>query len=260
MNIKQRKREIIRKYGTEQSISYYFVLWNPIAYAGEQWVRDTFESVQGIGYEPVTIADYSSDDGTKELAEEYGFRVITVPKDKGVLFNESKCQNAMIHNSKSNFLCDLSIQYNYPKIMEEFNKFWLSKNIGDIVEKVLILRGKYFNPDGSFGRYATGSWMIYRPYWLAVRGFDERCVYPWGGGPYATRILLVVLKLKIEEHYIGMEHKKHLILKHSYWRDTFNIPNKDYNPPMRRVHARGIARPLEQNFDQGVKQVKNSYW
>ena len=260
MNINQRKKILINRYGLEQTVGYYYYLWNPIAYVGEKWVRESFESVQGLGDEPVIIGDYSSDDGTPELAREYGFKVITVPKVEGVMFHEPKVENAVIHNAKSNFLIDLSIHYNYPKKMDSFCRDWLRKNINQIDKKILIIRGKYFNADGSFGRYACGSWMTYRPYWLAVRGFDERGEYPWGAGPYGTGILRRIWKLKIDEHYIGMEHKIHRDLKHSYWREKFGIPNKEYHPMAGRMKCRALLDNIAQNFDKGVREVHNSYW
>lgn len=260
MNINQRKKELIKKHGKKQTIGYYYYLWNAINYVGEKWVRESFESVQGLGDEPVIIGDYSSDDGTKELAEEYGFKVITVPKVEGVMFAEAKIENAVIYNAKSNFLVDLSIHYNYPKKMDSFCRNWLKNNINNIDRKILILRGKYFNPDGSFGRIACGSWMTYRPYWLAVRGFDEKGCYPWGAGPYGTGILRRIWKLQIDEHYIGMEHKLHYYIKHNYWRETFGIPNRARYPSIGRAECRALLDGIAQNFNRGVRNVKNSYW
>jgi hypothetical protein len=158
----KRKRQVIKKYGKDQSICFYYYLANPIEYVGEKWVRESFESVVGIGDEPVIIGDYSSTDGTKELAEEFGFNVINIPREEGVHFAEAKVENAIIFNAKSNFMVDLSIHYNYPKELESKCRAWLRRNIEHIDKKILILRGKYFDNEGN-SRIIGGSWMVYRP-------------------------------------------------------------------------------------------------
>lgn len=252
-----RKAQVFRKYGLAQTLEYYYVLWNAINYAGEEWVRDSFESVKHLN---VTVSDYSSDDGTPELAKEYGFKVINVPKTKGAIFNESKCQNAFLHQAKSNFTVDLSIHYNYPKVMNEFYKFWLSKNINRIGKVMLSLRAKYFTPDGRFEKYATGPWLTYRPFLLEARGFDERCHYPWGGGPYYLRIMRIVWGLEVEEQYIGIVHKQHYKLRDGYRKKVFGIPNPNYNPNKTRMESSLLAKPIEDNFEKGIKGVVNSYW
>lgn len=256
--IERRKDNIIKRYGREQTVGYYYYLWNAINYVGEDYVRESFESVQDLGDEPVIVGDYSSDDGTRELAEEYGFNVITIPKNE-FKFAEAKVENAIIHNAKSNFLVDLSVHYKYPKIMDEFCRYWLKQNIFEIERKILIIRGKFFNDDGTFNRYACGSWMTYRPWWLEARGFDERGEYPWSTGPYGTNLLLHVWKLQIDEHYIGMEHKIHNNLKETYWRQKI-LEGKRYDPVLTRRQSRMLINKFIRNFDEAKKDVQNSYW
>lgn len=238
------KNQLIEKYGLEQTISYYYYLWNAISYVGRKWVKDSFESVKHLD---VIIGDYNSNDGTKELAEEYGFKVITVPKTKGKVFHESKIENAIIHNIKANFLVDLSVHYNYPKNMDDFCRNYLSKNINNIKNKILILRGKY--NDG----LRNGSWMSYKPYWLEVRGFDERCSYPFVG-QYGTNILLNFWKLKYEEHYIGMVHKPHFKIR-ANWRKQYIKPIHE-----ERILSHTLVNNLINDFNGNINKVQNSYW
>ncbi|GAF70200.1 unnamed protein product, partial [marine sediment metagenome] len=73
----KRKREIVEKYGIEPTICYYYYLWNAVDYVGEKTVRESFESMRGQGDE-IIVGDYSSTDGTPEIAKEYGFKVINV--------------------------------------------------------------------------------------------------------------------------------------------------------------------------------------
>jgi len=257
MDFEKLKDDLIEEYGLDQTITYYYYLWNAINYVGKKWVKESFESVYGLGDETVIVADYSSDDGTKELAESFGFKVLTVPRKKGIVFHESRLENVAIHNATSNFLVDLSIHYNYPKHMDEFCRKWLKNNINFIKEKILILRGKHYNPKGELIHIGGGSWLTYRPYWLAVRGFDERTAYPWVG-PYGTRILLKLWNLKIEEHDIGLRHKYHYGIKPPHRRKYFKGKGIGYH--LQRGEVKPIVDELIENFEEILPKVHNSYW
>ncbi|MHA1408737.1 MAG: hypothetical protein ACTSQY_00215 [Candidatus Odinarchaeia archaeon] len=193
----------------------------------------------------MTVGDYSSDDGTKELAEEFGFKVITVPKTRGIAFYESKIENAIIFNMRENFLVDLNIHYKYPKRLDKFCKNWLKKNIKHIKTKILILRGKYGN------RIKNGLWLVYKPYWLEVRGFDERITYPYVG-IYGTEILLRFWNLKYEECYIGMIHKEHIRIRTRWRKTVIKTPKEN------KTLSYALVNDLIKNKD--VSKVKNSYW
>ncbi len=248
-DIENRKKEIVEKYGTEPTLCYYYYLWNAINYVGRENVKQSFESVKEFKDE-VIVGDYSSDDGTRELAEECGLRVLTVEKTPGITFHESKINNKIIHNSKSNFMVDLDIHTVYPKNLSEI----IRKNIRakDITKKQLVLRGLYCNRFGrrivEFAHCSSG--IIYKPYLLDVRGFDERTYYGCGTTYYILGIIEDIYELKIDDIYVNdMIHRFHMNQKIQTWANKFNITYKNTHDKdnLSKYKANICLQPLRNN-------------
>lgn len=260
--IEERKKEIVEKYGIDPTICFHFYLWNAINYIGEKNVRQAFESIRNQGDE-IIVGDYSSTDGTKELAEEYGFKVVSVEKTPGITLHESKIVNRVVKESKSNFLVDLDIHTVYPKDMGKFIKDWIVRS--DITKKVLAVRGLFIDHYGSLIRqYAhSSSCAIYRPYLLRARGYDETTYYGYGTTYYALGLLLDVYKLTFDnQNKDDMIHRFHMREKVRTWALDFDITenNCNYKNKISEEIAITLLKRLHKDFDIGVKEVKNSYW
>ena len=262
LNIENRKKQIVEKYGLEPTVCYYYYLWNAIDYVGRVNVKESFESISGLEDE-VIVGNYSSTDGTKELAQECGLRVIDVEKTPGITFHESKINNKIIHNSKSNFMVDLDIHTVYPKNLTNIIK----ENIRtkDITKKQLVLRGLYSEGNGrkrlEFAHCSSA--IIYKPYLLEVRGFDERTYYGCGTTYYILGILEDIYKLKMDNIYVDtMVHRFHMNQKIKRWAITFDITVQNtYNKDKFSMHqANSCLQSLRNNFEDGRKKVVNSYW
>lgn len=261
-DIENRKKEIVEKHGREPTICYYYYLWNAINYVGRKNVKESFESVKEFKDE-VIVGDYSSDDGTRELAEECGLKVISVEKTPGITFHESKINNKIIHNSNSNFMVDLDIHTVYPKNLTET----IRQNIRakDITKKQLVLRGLYCEGNGrkilQFAHCSSG--IIYKPYLLDVRGFDERTYYGCGTTYYILGIIEDIYKLEMDNIYINdMVHRFHMREKVRTWAEKFNITMQNtYDKDNWSKHmANTCLQPLRNNLNEGIKKVVNSYW
>lgn len=261
MNIEERKKKIVEKYGLEPTITFFYYVWNAIDYVGEANVRESFESISGSKDE-VVVGDYSSDDGTKELAEECGLKVITVEKTPGITFHESKINNKVIHNSKNNFIVDLDVHTVYPKNISDI----VIKNIleRDITKKQLVLRGLYCEGNRKRVEFAhCSSGIIYKPYLLEARGFDERTYYGHGTTYYILGIIEEIYKLEMHNIYVDtMVHRYHMGHKVRRWASTFDITAKNthYRDSQSKHIANVCLQPLKANFDNGKKEVVNSYW
>ena len=192
--IENMKKEIVEKYGKEPTVTFFYYLWNAIDYVGRKNVKESFDSISGQG-EEVIVGDYSSDDGTPELAKECGLKVITVEKTPGITFHESKINNKIIHNTKSNFVVDLDVHTVYPKNITDIVKWNIEPK--DIIKNQLVLRGLYCDGVGrrtaQFAHCSSG--IIYRPYLLKARGFDERTYYGCGTTYYIIVIIEYIFKV-----------------------------------------------------------------
>jgi len=262
MNIENRKKQIIEKYGLEPTVTFFYYLWNAIDYVGRKNVKESFDSIRGQGDE-VIVGNYCSNDGTKELAQECGLKVIDVEKTPGITFHESKINNKIIHNSKSNFVVDLDIHTIYPKNITDIVRQNIRRK--DISKKQLVLRGLYCEGNGrrrvEFAHCSSA--IIYRPYLLEVRGFDERTYYGCGTTYYILGILEDIYKLKMDNIYVDtMIHRFHMAHKIKRWASTFNITiqNTVEKDLFSRHKASNCLKPLRQSFEDGRKHVKNSYW
>lgn len=261
MNIEERKKKIVEKYGKEPTITFFYYLWNAIDYVGEPNVRESFESIAGSKDE-VIVGDYSSDDGTKELAEECGLKVISVEKTPGITFHESKINNKIIHNTKNNFIVDLDVHTVYPKNITEI----VRKNIleRDITKQQLVLRGLYCEGNRKRVEFAhCSSGIIYRPYLVECRGFDERTYYGCGTTYYILGIIEDIYKLQMHNIYLDtMIHRYHMGHKIKRWASKFDITvkNTQHKDNWSRHTANVCLLPLTVDFDKGKKEVVNSFW
>jgi len=255
--IEERKAKIVEKYGTEPTICYHYYLWNAVDYVGEKVVRESFESIKGQGDE-IIVGDYSSTDNTPQIAEEYGFKVVNVEKTEGILFHESKIVNKVVFESKSNFIVDLNIHTTYPKNMDKFFRNWLQNN--DITKKQLAARGLLYTRNNKIERRYSASMLVYKPFLLEARGYDENTYYSFGTTPYALSLILNFYKLVWDNQPLDMVHKFHGNLKFPSLKNVFKVGEMGRAHKLSTEHGESLIDKLIDNFDEGIKQVKNSYW
>ena len=260
VSIEERKDKIIKEYGLEPTICYFYYLLNAVEYAGEVDLRKSFESIQGQGNE-VIIGDYGSTDDTVKIAKEYGFKVVEIEKTPGIAFHMSKLVNKIVKESKSNFLADLDVHIEYPKSMTKIIKEWILRN--DIRKHILGLRGRWINECGKYQtEYGFSSVLVtYRPYLLEARGYDERTYMGNGCTHYFLYLMTKVFNLSYYDVSVPeMIHKYHMDKKVKAMRDVLNIHNiwSAHLPSVQCGEV--LADKLRIDFDKGVKNVQNSYW
>lgn len=251
------KKNIIDRYGTEPTICYYYYLWNAVDYVGEKQVRKSFESISSQGNE-IILGNYNCNDGTDEIAEEYGFKVLNVKETKDIMLHESKIVNAIVKDTEYNFLCDLSIHVIYPKNMDVVFKEWLKTT--DLTKKVLATRGLFCNHNNIIKRKYCASCYIYKPYLIEARGYDERTTYGFGTTHYALCLLERVYGLILDNVELDMLHNYHTSEKLKRLKWVFKIPNVNKTHFEAMNFVDNLIAPLTWNFYEGVKNVKNSYW
>lgn len=256
MNIEDIKKEIVEKYGTEPTICYFYYLWNAVDYVGEEMLRKSFASIKGQGDE-VIVGDYGSTDKTREIAKEYGFKVISVRKTKDIIFHDSKIFNKVIAESKCNFLIDLNVNTVYPKEMDNFFKNWIENN--DITEKQLAVRGLFKGPNGEPERKYAASCLFYRPFLYEARGVDERTYYGYGTTHYTIRLIEIVYDLKWDNQPLDFVHEYHNHIKLPRWKKVFKFGDVREGHNIAMKGANRIIKPLIENYYNGILQVKNSY-
>jgi len=254
--MENRKRKLVEKYGTEPTITYYYFLLNVVDYAGEERVRQSFESIAGQG--DVIVGDYSSTDRTKEIAEEYGFKVVTVKKTPGIKFHDSKIVNKAIFEAKTNFMADLNIHMEYPKYMGDFCRKWIQQN--DITKKQLWMIARLLRQNGTPKKVYGGPILIYRPYLILTRGNDERTRYGFGEAQYIAFLLNNVLQLSTDIQDLGINHKFHGHIKWAKMREYHPLLSNRERHQKGEQLAKQLTNNLQRNFDEAVKEVVNSYW
>ena len=204
------KEKIVHYYGTKPTICFFHYLHNAVNYIGEKNLRKCFESLVGQGDE-VIIGNYASTDNTREIAEEYGFKVVDVEKVEGITLAQSKIKNKIIKETKCNFMVECDIHIEYPNNITYIITEWIRNN--DITKKMLVLRGLWINKDGVLQReYSFGPAVVfYTPYLIEARGYDERCYMCYGGTHYGVSLMLDVYKLKFDDQHLDtMIHKYHI--------------------------------------------------
>jgi len=257
--IERKKQEIVKKYGTKPTVCYFYYLYNAVDYVGEKNLRESFASIQGQGNE-IIIGDYSSSDNTVEIAKEYGFKIVHVEKEPGIIMAQSKIWNKIIKETKCNFMVELDVHIEYPNI-NNFIVEWLQKN--DITKKMLVLRGLWINKEGIFQReYGFGPAPVwYKPYLIEARGYDERCYMGFGATQYGVALVKDVYNLVFDDqHFDNMIHKFHISEKEKTLRMFYGVDSISEAHIPATQFAMSLIDKLRENFEEGVKNVRNNYW
>ena len=260
IEMNKRKKRIVKEYGTEPTICYFYYLYNAVEYTGEEDLRKSFESIQGQG-EEVVIGDYSSTDDTVKIAKEYGFKILNVEKTPSIGLHTSKIVNKISWETKCTFMMDLDVHIVYPKNMNDIVVKWIKEN--DITEKILALRGLWIDEKGELKAewgFVTAV-LTYIPYLIEARGHDERTYMGWGCGHYYLNLMEQIYNLSYNNITLDdMIHRYHIKEKTRASKDVLKINNMSemYIPNI--LFARTLTNELKINFDEGVKKVKNSYW
>lgn len=260
MDIEERKKRILNKYGKDPTICYFHYLHNAVNYVGEENLRKSFKSLLDQGDE-VIIGNYMSTDNTKKIALEYGFKVVDVKKEIGITLAQSKIKNRIIKETKCNFMVECDVHIEYPSNITDIIREWIKNN--DITKKMLVLRGLWINDNGELQReYSFGpAAVFYTPYLIESRGYDERCYMGYGGTHYGVSLMLDVYKLKFDNiHLDTMIHKYHIPEKTKTLELFYNIKDMSGKHESSVEFGQNLARRLINNFDEEVKNVKNSYW
>lgn len=251
------KQRAINQYGTEPTITYYYYSCNPVNYAGEENIRASLESICDQG--DVVIGDYGSTDNIREIAKEYCARILDVEKTPNTnFFHESKIANKIWFESTSNFMVYLNFNIVYPKNFSSFCKRWLKTH--DIKRVILKLIGGIYDKEGILHKRAgmCVSSIIYRPYLIVARGYDERTSYHKGTTEYAVYLLNEFFKLRWDVHRIDMRHRYYTHdEKRQYLNKSYNEQPKDVGSIM------NLLKELFNNFGHRGNpfiNVQNSYW
>lgn len=256
----KRKQRIVKEYGKEPTVCYFYYLLNAVDYTGEENLRKSFESIQGRGDE-VIVGDYSSTDDTVKIAKEYGFKIVDVEKTPGIGFHVSKIVNKITKETDCTFMMDLDVHIEYPKNINDIVVKWIREN--DITKKILALRGWWIDKFGEL----KAEWgfctivLSYVPYLLEARGHDERTYMGWGCGHYYLNLMEQIYNLKYDNIILDdMIHKHHIKEKTKASEEILGISNMSemYIPNI--LFSRSLTNELKKDFDEGIKKVKNSYW
>jgi len=257
MTIQETKKFLVKKYGKRPSICYYYYLCNVVNYIGEKRVRESFDSIKGQGNE-VIIGDCGSTDNTLKLAKEYGFKFISVEKDRDSIFPESKIRNRVISLARSNFLVPLNINVEYPENFTTVIKEWIRNN--DITKRYLKFRTQKECIDGKLDGYYGFSSVFYKPYLLYARGYDERTSYAAGSQTYGVFLLRDIYKLNAEVIDLSLVHKYHNDKKRPIVSKLFPNTNIDDLRKNRQKVVKALIGNMQPNLKKGLKKVRNSYW
>ncbi len=256
----KRKQRIIEEYGTEPTICYFYYLYNAVEYTGEENLRKSFESIQGQGNE-IIVGDYSSTDDTVKIAKEYGFKIISIKRTPGIGFHVSKLINKITKKTNCTFMVDLDVHIEYPPYVNDVVVKWIREN--DITKKQLVLRGWWIDEKGELkAEWGFASAVLnYVPYLLEVRGHDERTSMGWGCAHYWMNLMEHIYHLEWDDVILDdMIHKYHIKEKTRASEDVLKVGNMSemYIPNI--LFARTLTNELKKDFDEGVKNVQNSYW
>lgn len=256
----KRKRRIVEEYGKEPTICYYYYLYNAVEYAGEENLRKSFESIVGQGDE-IIVGDYSSTDDTVKIAKEYGFKVINIEKTQGIGIYTSKMINKITWETNCTFMFDLDVHIEYPPYTKDLLVKWINEN--DMIKKILILRGWWIDEKGELKAEwgFSSATLNYVPYLLEARGHDERTFMGWGCSHYWMQLMNEIYNLKYYDILLDdMIHKYHMPEKTRAAENIIKVGNMSEMHIPNILFARKLTDELKTNFDEGVKNVKNSYW
>lgn len=252
MNINTIKKNLVEKYGTDPKITYYYYTYNLVDYAGEKIIRRAFSSIKNQA-EEVIVSDFSSDDETKDIAKEFGFKIVNSEKDGRHTFNICKVRNNAIYHASNQFIFPLIAFCEYPKNLDSYLKAWIKSN--DITEKRLVLRYGWINMHGKKSREYGLSNLFYRPYLIAARGYDERLGYAHQNHSYGSHLLKRVFRLRADVNYLeGMDHihheKRRVVRKFRHCLG-FNASRKLKNE---------LLELLREDLKKNKKRIVNSFW
>jgi len=256
----KRKQRIVKEYGTEPNICYFYYLFNAVEYTGEENLRKSFESVKNLGVK-VIVGDYESTDDTVKIAKEYGFKIVSIKKTEGIGFHISKLVNKITQEADCTFMMDLDVHMEYPKNTNDIVVKWIKEN--DVTKNMLILRGWWIDKNGEYKKEwgFCSAVLSYVPYLLEARGHDERTYFGWGCAMYYIFLMEEVYNLETYDLVLhNMLHMYHINEKTKAAKEVIKVGDMSETYIPNIVFARSLVKELKINFDEGVKKVYNSYW
>ena len=95
---------------------------------------------------------------------------------------------------------------------------------------------------------------------MKARGMDERTWYGFGSTHYIISLLMDVFRLNWDNQEVDMIHRYHNEEKLPMLKNTFGVKDLHYMHILSLQNGEKLIEPILENFEEGVKQVKNSYW
>jgi len=232
-----------------KKISYSFFTYNIIKQNGEEWIRESFDSIKNQS-DDIIVVDCNSDDNIKEIAEEYGFRFFRII-EKNLRFHDAKMFNKAVYESKYDLFVPVTPDAIFDKDLSDFILEWFEK----YGFRKYILFIYYLNQiqDKTIKSISGFSGVFYKPLLYKIRGCDER-TYIRGGSQkgahrYTKRIMLEVYCLKPFYTILENIHRYHPVRRFS---STSKV--------LSNFTSTDMIESLKENFNEGVKTVVNSYF
>jgi len=278
-----------------KGVSYAFIVYNMIKQTNEKWVRESFNSIKNQS-DDIIVIDYSSDDNIKEITKEYGFRFIKIAKVKGLSIHGAKMWNKAIYEAKYDIFVMLTPDGIYDENLTKSILKWYK----EYDYKKYFLNISFFMQTENNKLIPGSLWVYYKPFLLKVRGLDERTYMRGGlergTHRYSLRIMYDIFDLKKFDVTANNIHRFHkprktgrvtnrhytirmILLAYTpkiliILQKTFNILKKNMNifNKLRQLTHSNVLKTLgefsntklideiNENFEEGIKKVVNSYW
>ncbi|MEE9439558.1 MAG: sulfotransferase domain-containing protein [Saprospiraceae bacterium] len=251
--LKKPRTKEVKEPETNEGVTYVYPTINMIKQRGEQWVRDSFESLKGQS-DDIIVVDYSSSDNIEEIAKEYGFRFFNIEKTPGFYFHMSKMFNKAVIESKYDYFVRVTPDCVYPKgLTKRILKFYKGRD-----PNKFILCFEYTNTVPITRKRRGRSLAYYKPLLIKARGWDERTSYFMKEHVYGQQLMYKVFKLKLQNSSIKLLHREH-----PKKTTDVKVQNEIFPPDLvkqaNRVFKNFLPK-LATNIDRYVVNVQNSYW
>jgi len=230
-------------------ITFSFYTFDIIKQRGIKWVKQVFDSIKGQS-DDIIVVDYSSTDNIEQVVKSYGFRFFRIEKTPNVYFHMSKMTNKSIFEAKNDLFVRIPMDVIYPlnfaQLILDYYKDHDPKKITlRFLVKILDKNGRHTGRNGTIE-------VCYRPFLIKGRGIDERMSYYLGEHSYYLMLAARVFKQKVVLHPKKLDHKHH--------GGRHSIKEKQEKKILNHTSNDRLIKNLQNNFDETVKEVVNSYW
>jgi len=228
-------------------VSYFYHVKNIIALRGLKFIKQSFEPMSKLS-DDVMVIEYESNDGIKDIAENYGFRYFRIEKTDGFLYHLSKMVNKAVIEAKYPFIARITQDVIYHKNTTNYIlKFYKKHNWNKECLILQIKKGR--------SNYKSPMLIHNRKLLLKARGVDERLDIYDNEHWYFNDITLKVFKLNPTYIYepLMLYHRPHKT-------SPLGIHPEAGKFKKGKLLCKSRIYDLSKNFKQEVKNVVNSYW